>query len=77
MRHGRFEYEDLVVVVMTRNDCFPWQKGPSFSATFHDGPQGAGDTFTLKVGARLLYLNGNSEAFVGAGPDGSLARRGR
>lgn len=58
---------DTVMVVMARNNIFPWQSGPSFPATFYRGPQGPGDTFTLAIFGvtENLQLNSNSSEFVG------------
>ena len=64
-----------VVVVMSRNDIFPWQTAPSFPATLVRQSRGAGDTFSFLVEIfnedgsdnleRIVEINGNSSEFVG------------
>lgn len=57
---------DPIIVVMTRNDVFPWQVGPTFPATFYYASQGAGDTYKVAVESiGDVYLNANSSDFVG------------
>ena len=56
---------DPILVCMTRNDIFPWQKSPSFEAIFHHAPAGAGDTFVIEINGKMLLLNGNSTDFIG------------
>ena len=58
---------DLVAVVMTRNNVFPWQNAPSFAAVYQYGPSGPGDVFIVSVPGHTkeLALNGNSLDFVG------------
>lgn len=55
-----------VIVVMERNDCFPWQTAPRFEATISHFPGGSGDTFRLHLDDGTEFaLNGNGQSFVG------------
>lgn len=61
----KIERGDVVTVVMSRNDVFPWQTAPRFTAVFQWAPAGEGGTYTLKAHGRILHLNGNSSDFIG------------
>jgi hypothetical protein len=66
---GTLDRGARVVVEMTTNDAFPWQRGPRFEAVLKARPAGPGDTFLLSVeGVGEVALNGNSAAFVGMWP---------
>lgn len=71
------ELGDAVVVVMARNNIFPWQNSPRFRAKFRQGPQGTGDTFMVDVpGVGTISINGNGADFTGiypAAPSGEEA----
>lgn len=59
--------KDTVTVTMTHCGVFEFHRdSPHFQAELLRTPQGAGDTFTLKLETgEILKLNGNSSAFVG------------
>ena len=62
---------EKVVVVMTRNNIFPWQTAPCFDAFYAGGPNGPGDThrFYVRVGDVIeIAINGNSLDFIGFYP---------
>jgi hypothetical protein len=61
----RLERGQVVRVVMTQNNIFPWQTEPAFSAIYISGPCGPSDTFSLDVAGTRLQLNGNSTDFIG------------
>lgn len=51
-------------VVMTRNDVFPWQRGPTFEAVLYATPYDPGDTYKLIVDGMRISLNPNCSDFV-------------
>ena len=56
----------LVRVVMSRNDVFVWQNGPSFVGRLIHQPQDTGDWFHFDVhGVGVVKLNPMSVEFVG------------
>ena len=55
-----------VRVTMTRYNVFPWQNNQFyFDAELVRHPQGAGDTYKLRLlSGTVIHLNGNSSDFV-------------
>ncbi len=64
-------HNDEVTVVMDRNDIFPWQVGPSFSARYSYGPPNGPDHGVLYVTVEPvgeIMINPHSSAFIGIFP---------
>ena len=57
-----------VIVVMARNDIFPWQTAPNFEAIYVAAPNGPGDVFTVVRDGKQVAINGNAADFIAIYP---------
>lgn len=56
---------DMVTVIMSRNDVFPFQNSPRFEATIKYYPCAAGEEYVFVVDGKEVHINPSATDFIG------------
>jgi len=55
---------EVVSIVMTKNDIFEWQESCTFEGVLLRVPAGEGDNYEFDIGGVIVRINGTSPEFV-------------